>query len=89
VKVGNDDPGPQRMSACSPVEGIDMAWGILRTALADGRPIDVMCAQFLGQRAFRSNRPVRRVLGVLGVRDRLRRDVFRKLIRSRFKSQES
>lgn len=39
VKVGNDDPGPQRMSACSPVEGIDMAWGILTVALAGVRPI--------------------------------------------------
>lgn len=28
VKVGKDDPGPQRMRACSPVAGMDMAWGM-------------------------------------------------------------
>ena len=28
VKVGNDEPGPQRMIACSPGEGAEMAWGI-------------------------------------------------------------
>ena len=28
VKVGKEDPGPQRMRACSPVEGIATAWGI-------------------------------------------------------------
>lgn len=30
VKVGNDDPGPQRTKAWSPGEGIDTAWGISR-----------------------------------------------------------
>jgi len=27
VNVGNDEPGPQRMRAWSPVEGIEVAWG--------------------------------------------------------------
>lgn len=29
VNVGSDEPGPQRMRAWSPVEGIETAWGIL------------------------------------------------------------
>lgn len=29
VKVGNDEPGPHRMRACSPVEGMGKAWGIM------------------------------------------------------------
>lgn len=28
VKVGKDEPGPQRMRACSPVDADDMACGI-------------------------------------------------------------
>ena len=28
VKVGSDEPGPHRMRAWSPVEGIETAWGI-------------------------------------------------------------
>jgi hypothetical protein len=38
VKVGNEDPGPQRMRACTPGEGIDMAWGMATEAVGDGRP---------------------------------------------------
>lgn len=30
VKVGNDEPGPQRINACSPGEGPETEWGILR-----------------------------------------------------------
>lgn len=30
VKVGNDEPGPQRINACKPVEGIETAWGMTR-----------------------------------------------------------
>lgn len=30
VKVGNDDPGPQRMMACSPGAAELVAWGIVR-----------------------------------------------------------
>ena len=33
VKVGKDDPGPQRMSACKPGEGIVTACGILPMSL--------------------------------------------------------
>lgn len=28
VKVGNDEPGPQRMRACSPGDAEDTAWGM-------------------------------------------------------------
>jgi hypothetical protein len=30
VKVGNEDPGPQRMIAWKPGAGIESAWGIVR-----------------------------------------------------------
>jgi hypothetical protein len=39
VKVVNDDPGPQRMMACSPGAGIDTAWGILRMSLCPYVPV--------------------------------------------------
>lgn len=29
VNVGNEDPGPHRMRACKPGDGMDTAWGIL------------------------------------------------------------
>lgn len=38
VKVGKDDPGPQRMRAWSPVEGIDTAWGM---ATSETETVDV------------------------------------------------
>jgi hypothetical protein len=34
VKVGNEDPGPQRMMAWNPGAGIERAWGIVRPVLA-------------------------------------------------------
>lgn len=30
VKVGSDDPGPQRITACSPVEAELVEWGIAK-----------------------------------------------------------
>lgn len=38
VKVGKDEPGPQRMRAWSPVEGIDTAWGM---ATSETETVDV------------------------------------------------
>lgn len=32
VKVGNEEPGPQRMMACRPVEAELVAWGIATVA---------------------------------------------------------
>lgn len=29
VNVGNDEPGPQRIMACSPGEGAEIAWGMV------------------------------------------------------------
>lgn len=37
VKVGNEDPGPQRMRACTPGGGIDTAWGMATEVVGDGR----------------------------------------------------
>lgn len=36
VKVGNEDPGPQRIMACSPVEAELVAWGIANWEVMKG-----------------------------------------------------
>lgn len=40
VKVGNEDPGPHRIRACSPEEAELTAWGIVMMNLLD---LDFMC----------------------------------------------
>lgn len=34
VKVGNDDPGPHRITACSPGAADETAWGIVKNDVA-------------------------------------------------------
>jgi hypothetical protein len=35
VKVGNDEPGPHRMSACRPGDGTVTAWGIVGVGVGE------------------------------------------------------
>ena len=42
VKVGNEDPGPQRMIAWKPGAGIERAWGILRPVTADALTLEAL-----------------------------------------------
>ena len=56
MKVGKDDPGPQRMRAWRPVEGMEMAWGMAptRQERGDGRSlVPATCPRWYGKRTER------------------------------------